>query len=104
MALDGLFQPWWGYRDGTTPLGLGIHRDTIPRVGTTLGWKMKSRWDFQRAMHAMASASSAMLGGTWMSRFATESLPEIRQGRIIRRAPQIGFELFELVFRHGISQ
>ncbi len=32
-------QPQRGWKDAATPLGLGIPRDTRPRVGTTLGWK-----------------------------------------------------------------
>jgi hypothetical protein len=38
------------FDDGATPLGVGMHCDTIPRVVPTLGWKMKSRWDFLRAI------------------------------------------------------
>src|SRR5438552_10240870 len=48
----------------------------------TLGWRTKSRWDFQTAqIHLTASNSSAMPGGNWISRFSTESLPEMRRGR-----------------------
>ena len=30
----------------TTPSGLGLRRDSQPRVETTLGWKTQSRWDW----------------------------------------------------------
>jgi hypothetical protein len=48
-----------------------MHCDTIPRVVPTLGWKMKSRWDFQRAIHATASVSlvEATLGWRMKSRW-----------------------------------